>query len=155
MLYTSLDLIQRHPLQAILIVAFGCGLALVFSYLKEDKLKFGYLSLLFLFISTPFIGNMAGYSAGMRTVQISGGRDPEYETEKVREVPVVTRYRLEQKYGDASFGLFAISAALTALLLLLLNRIRGSDDKRVYELRAAGVMLMMFTWLFLSRALEG
>lgn len=138
-----------------MIIAFGVGLTLVFAHVQDEKLKFGYLSLLFLFLVTSFVGSTAAERAGKVTVQISGGRDPEYETETVRDVSASTRFHLQEKYDNAAFALFPLSAALGALILVALNRGGPTNDKRLLEIRGAGVTVMILVWLVLSRALEG
>lgn len=107
----------------LLVVVIGCLIGLSFAEREEEgSPKFDYFALLWAFVTSAALGLLAGGALGKGTLKVAGGRDPEYETVTLREVPDAERWKAADRFADESFLMVFVGVGISALLLATMRR---------------------------------
>lgn len=101
------------------------------------------------FIIPPAIASMAGGLRGTVTYQISGGREPEYETELVRQVSDAERWQaFSQTNAQLQLSVFIVSIASFWFIPWLarkpIGKKFGTWEARLSSMLIAGFLFFVF-----------
>jgi hypothetical protein len=146
------------PVLFIVVCLLGLATGLASVELDEgERIRFGYRSIVWTFLMAMAVGLSAGESIGKRTTQISGGRDPEYETVEVRRVSDAQRWQRAETVSGQSFLPLAIGLAVSAAWVAFDRARHGAwTRKRLYQLRTGAVVgLVVGFFVVLRLILEG
>lgn len=122
---------------------------------QNDHLRFSWFSVIWGFLLIQAVGLWAGHALGTRTVQLSAGRDPEYETIDVRAVSDEERWRCAVQLSNDSIRYVVLGLLIAWLIAYALKRRKETYScDRLGKLRSGVGVLALLVFVLLMRSLD-